>query len=893
MAIMCLIVLCAGVAGTIAVARGFDRAERETLAEHVSAADALVERTAENIAASARDYGFWTDTHRFVTGQYPEFPEDAIGDPGDTLGSLRIDALLLVDEDREILYQAVIADDTWRDAPADLATWAAEAEPPEVGTSVTAVTTIDGQPALAAVAGITNNEQTVDPVSVLVMARIIDDELLAALSKASPATLSLGSPEADTELRFVGRDKAMGGVDLRDLDGQTTATLLAALDRPVASAARRSIELLVLTLTAGLILAFGSFGFWLTTRVTKRIAVLDGLVDRRREGGEDSVSISGDDEIARLSDNVGELLNEVTALQHRRAEARLGTMIQSSSDIVVLCDASGTARYATPALQRTLGVDPATVAGRFVADVLNIADPESLPANLERLKVVPSGQTLTFAYDAHTVGGDLRHLEIVGMNHLTTPDVNALVLTVRDQTERRQFEEDLRVQAVTDGLTGLANRTLFRDRVKHALSRHQRHADASLAVLFLDLDDFKTINDSLGHAAGDAVLRRVAGALDGCLRSMDTAARLGGDEFACLIEDVTDPKDVTALIERIQATIGEPMELTDRVVTVEASIGVAYANSASSDADALLRNADTAMYIAKAGGKGRHEEFEPEMHAMAMRRLELKSAMAEALAREEFRLVYQPIIDLETGRGVGAEALLRWRHPAWGEIRPLEFIPLAEETGFIVPLGRWVLHEACRKAVAWQHDSDAPLSVSVNVSVRQLAEEGIVDDVAQALAASGLPPELLQLELTESLFILDQDAVASTLQELKQLGVMLAIDDFGTGHATLAYLRDFPIDVLKIDRSFVQAIEDGDTPNELIDGVLSLAESLGMSTLAEGIENAHERDNLRAAKCRLAQGYLFAHPLEVDEFDGWLLEQRGREVTAARTQAGSSQLAQP
>jgi EAL domain-containing protein (putative c-di-GMP-specific phosphodiesterase class I) len=336
----------------------------------------------------------------------------------------------------------------------------------------------------------------------------------------------------------------------------------------------------------------------------------------------------------------------------------------------------------------------------------------------------------------------------------------------------------------------------------------------------------------------------------------------------------------------------------DRIVTVEASVGVAFGDSASLDAETLLRNADTAMYMAKAGGKGRHEVFEPEMHTKVMRRLELKHAMADALERGEFRLAYQPIVGLEDGRTVAAEALLRWRHPVWGEVGPLEFIPLAEETGFIVPLGRWVLNEACRRAAGWQQDGEAPICVSVNLSVRQLAEKedkggGIVDDVAQALSSAGLSPDLLTLELTESMFIDDQVAVAHTLAELKQLGVRLAIDDFGTGHATLAYLRDFPIDVLKIDRSFVSAIDNPQARDEFIQGVLSLADSLTMITLAEGVETQYAREQLQRSNCLLGQGYLFARPLEDDLIDDWLREESRRAPASARADAGSSKPAHP
>ncbi|HVH84271.1 MAG TPA: EAL domain-containing protein, partial [Steroidobacteraceae bacterium] len=449
-------------------------------------------------------------------------------------------------------------------------------------------------------------------------------------------------------------------------------------------------------------------------------------------------------------------------------------------------------------------------------------------------------------------------VETVGSNLTQDPAVQGLALNFRDISERKALEEQLRQLAFHDPLTLLANRNLFRDRVQHALAIAQRGPNC-LAVMFLDLDNFKNINDSLGHDAGDRLLQAVAHRILQTTRTSDTVERLGGDEFAVLMEGVERSSEVGRVADALIAALNVPFQLDGREVRVGASVGVAI-SATEAGAEALLSNADIAMYHAKAGGKNRHVAFQPQMQALLHERLRLEADISRALANQEFFIEYQPIVDLSTRSLLGVEALVRWRHPEAGVLMPGRFIQVVEESGQIVKLGRWVLKQACRDLCLWRRSiaGGAGLRLAVNISGRHLQHGELVHDVAQALAESGLEPGNLVIQLTESTIMYNTDANLERFHHLKALGVRLAIDDFGTGYSSLSYLHRFPIDILKIDRSFVGSLTNSDNGPELARAVITLGETLGLETVAEGIELEPQVASLVALGCVAGQGFLFA-----------------------------------
>ena len=557
-----------------------------------------------------------------------------------------------------------------------------------------------------------------------------------------------------------------------------------------------------------------------------------------------------------------------------QSQRRFASLVKNSSDVVMVTEPDTTIRYASPSAHRVLGFEPDELEGRRFAELIA---PDDRTRALSFLTAMADGEAhvgLTEFRVRHRDGTDL-YVETLRTNLLKDPNVKGIVLNTRDISERKQFEEQLSHQAFHDQITGLANRALFQDRVSHALERQTRDG-SPVAVLFMDLDDFKTINDSLGHAAGDQLLVALAERLVGRLRTADTAARLGGDEFGVLLEDGGDDGLTAADVAgRILETLEEPFHLDGTEVYARASIGISVAepDDPVGSADELLRNADVAMYMAKEGGKARYQLFEPAMHDTALRRLELRAAMQRAIDHDEFRLFYQPVIELPTGKITGVEALIRWFDPEKGIVPPLDFIPLAEETGLIVPIGRWVLMEACSHAARLAEAFTAlDLHMAVNLSARQIARPEIVEEVREALSASGLDPSKLVLEITESVMIHDMDLAIGRLKELKTLGVQLAIDDFGTGYSSLNYVRRFPVDILKVDKSFIDGVTEGGESSALTAAVIELASILNLKPVAEGIERADQLEQLIAMKCDLGQGFLFAKPLPTDELEDLLTE---------------------
>ena len=555
----------------------------------------------------------------------------------------------------------------------------------------------------------------------------------------------------------------------------------------------------------------------------------------------------------------------------RESEEQTRLIIDSASQAYIAIDAQGLVIDWNAQAEVTFGWSRKEAMGEPLEDcIIPIAQRAAHRAGIARYLATGEGRLVGKRIEVTAVHKDghefLAELTIWPVGSGQDIHFSALV---HDITLRKELEKQLQHQAFHDSLTGLANRALFRDRVAHALARQARGRGA-LSVLFSDLDDFKTVNDSLGHEAGDQLLVAVAERLRAVMRPEDTTARFGGDEFAILLEE-TDRDGTRRAAERILEALRSPFEFHGRQVVMRLSIGAAITSDGTTEPDDLLRQADLAMYTAKTSGKGRFAFYEPHMHEAAVTRMELKGDLEQAIANQDFELHYQPIVDLRGGHVTGVEALVRWRHPERGLVLPTEFIPIAEETGLVVPLGRWVIGEACRQLATWNAEGRLAgarlqrLSMWVNVSARELQEPEFVQTVADALATSGIPPEHLTLEITESGLMADLDQSTATLHRLRALGARLAIDDFGTGYSSLSYLERLPVEVLKIDRSFTAAIGHGRDVPVLVRSIVKLGQTLHMEVLAEGIETTEQLTKLRAIDCRLGQGFHFSPALPADE----------------------------
>ncbi|MEU3841089.1 EAL domain-containing protein [Streptomyces sp. NPDC028635] len=560
----------------------------------------------------------------------------------------------------------------------------------------------------------------------------------------------------------------------------------------------------------------------------------------------------------------------------KESEAYFRTLVRNASDVILIVNEDGTVRYASPSARAVFGT----------AQLTGIPLPELL-APQERERVLRTLTTLRSpgrreVHDYWWTARDAARMEVEARcrDLRDDPTVGGLVVTLRDVTEQRQLEHELTQRAFHDSLTGLPNRTLLLERTERALLRSTRESTL-ICLLFIDLDDFKIVNDTLGHLVGDQLLTAVGERLSRTLRRSDTAARLGGDEFAVLMEDAKQPLDAELLAAQVIQRLGKPFQLSGESVSVSASVGVATARD-STKADELLALADLALYAAKAAGKRQWRRFQPQQRIRMVRRHDLQVRLDNAIAKHEFDLRYQPVVDIAAGEVVGFEALARWSRLGSAPVPPGQFIPLAEETGRISELGSWVLHNATADMARLQHRALRAPYLSVNVSARQWWDTGFLSEVCRAMDTAGLTPGTLQLELTESVLMQRTPQLDQVLRELKDLGVRIAVDDFGTGFSSLRYLRDFPIDVLKIDKSFIENISSDSRQMALVEGIVHLADKLGLQVIAEGIEEPEQRDLLAGIGCRFGQGYLFARPMTVDESEAVLRRHNGTRPGSPR-----------
>ncbi|WP_142214921.1 aminotransferase class I/II-fold pyridoxal phosphate-dependent enzyme [Streptomyces sp. SLBN-118] len=549
-------------------------------------------------------------------------------------------------------------------------------------------------------------------------------------------------------------------------------------------------------------------------------------------------------------------------VNRRNSEAYFRTLVHNASDVILILDDDNTIKYASPSAEGMFRRSP--LYGVRLGDLVADQDSERAMESLARMRTEDDLDSRD-DWQVLQQGGALIDVEVRCSNLRHDQTVHGLVLTLRDVTEQRKLEQELTYRAFHDSLTGLPNRVLLLERIERALLRGRR-ASTLTCVLFVDLDEFKMVNDTRGHPVGDELLVAVARRLTGTLRVSDTAARLGGDEFAVLMEGAKEPAAAEVLAGQIIQSLSQPFRLSSGMVSISASVGISSAQD-SSNAEELLAHADLALYAAKTAGKRQWRSYQAQLNAGMLERHELQASLESAIAAEAFHVRYQPIVEIATGEVAGFEALVRWPQDRRGLVPPDQFIALAEETGHIMPLGGWVLEHAAAHVARWQRvvPRPEPLNLNVNVSARQFRDPGFLDQVRRVLDTSGLASGSLVLELTETVLMNRDDQIRSVMRTLKELGVGMAIDDFGTGFSSLSYLREFPIDVLKVDKSFIDDISVDEQQVALVEGIVRIADTLGLQVIAEGIEEVEQRDRLAAIGCRFGQGYLFARPMTADQ----------------------------
>jgi len=556
----------------------------------------------------------------------------------------------------------------------------------------------------------------------------------------------------------------------------------------------------------------------------------------------------------------------------RDNERRFRSLIEHSYDITTVVDLQGTIVYESPSIERLLGHTPGDLIGKKLQQHIHPDDVDAVLATLSR----PSTEGIpSVEFRFQDRAGAWRSLEATVNHLLDNPDIGGIVLNCRDITARKQDEATIRHLAYFDALTRLPNRMLFNDRLAQALAHSRRRGARGLAIMFLDLDRFKTINDTLGHGAGDELLRSAAERLSKSVREEDTVARLGGDEFLFLLPDVDNVEDSARIAQKTLDLFGAPFNVMDHELHITTSIGVSMFPLDGADGETLIRNADTALYRAKEQGGGRYQLYAPAMNALAFKRLVLENSLRRAVDRNELTLRYQPLVSLKSGDTVGVEALVRWQHPELGLISPAEFIPMAEETGLIVSLTRSVLRIACGQMKEWQRLGIAPETVSVNVSAVRFNECNLPSMIAEVLESCGLDGRHLCVELTESVMMENAEATINTLEQLKKLGIKISIDDFGTGYSSLSYLKRLPIDTLKIDQSFVRSIPTDSEDEAISILIINMAHNLELSVVAEGVETEEQKSFLESKNCDVIQGYLISKPLPLAEITDFLEKGRG------------------
>jgi diguanylate cyclase (GGDEF)-like protein/PAS domain S-box-containing protein len=856
----------------------FAKLEEREARQHLERARAALDDDLDSLSALSFEYAAWTLTWDYMRTRDRSFVDSELPRPGST--RMRLHVVALFDESWVLAHGHWMTEAEGSQTPLDEAAAAdlarglkAAAARGRTAMRGRGIVRVGGRPLLVGFWPILHTGGGGPSRGLLALGRYLDEVQVASLSdrtrlelRVEPAPPVLDSVEPTVVV--ISDQRLRMQTLVTDLQGNPSVLLQVVIPRSIHAQGRTTLFYLLVSLIASAI-AFSAVTLLLVERtVLARLAALErGVAEiAALPQAEARVAVSGQDELSRLASAVNTMLKSLEGSQAslRRSEERYDHAVRAANDGIWDWNLETGDVFFSPRWKEMLGLEGeslAPVPGTWL-DRVHPDDASELKGRLDELRHGTAGH-LEHEHRVKHGDGGYRYMlcRAVSVSGAEGP-VGRLVGSLTDISDRKSAEARLVREALYDNLTGLPNRTLLMDRLAQSLAAFRREPERPPAVLFVDLDRFKVVNDSLGHKAGDELLQEASRRLRACARPADTVARLGGDEFVMLVERIRNPTDAVHVAERVQADLLRPVRVAGQDVFVSASIGIGIAERGGGrepTPESLLSDADLAMYRAKTQGRSRHQLFEPEMHARAMSQLELESGLRRALEREEFRLVYQPIVELRDGRLVGFEALIRWERPGHGLVSPAEFVPQIEENGQIVPVGRWVLRTACREAARWPRPPAGP-RVSVNVSGRQLLEPTLVADVEQALLDSGLPADSLVLEITETVFFQGGDRARPVLNALRRLGVGLAMDDFGTGYSSLSFLRLYPIDRLKIDRSFVWEMADDERTRRVVAAVIRLAGALGMDAVAEGVETEGQRRALVQMGCRLGQGFFFARP---------------------------------
>jgi|GEM_PF-1383063 len=896
--------------GNILVESRFRGLEEREVKRNIDRASSVLRRESAGIGALAKNWAAWNEAYDFMANQKSSFWNENMKE-GSLVGN-DLDFISYVDLKGNTVRSRSLR--RWAGYPAldpkSVAHTIGVDHPwdPILGhmSLISGIVAYHGKYLFVAAYPVSRTDFSGVPRGWGVVARYLTTETLLKLNERAKVQASVG-PIASSYVNW-DRQSLAKAYDIKPIDNRIIEVEIPVLDpvgKPVAMLTLfeprevyqegRELVFLVACLVAvsGLFVTIFIFGL-VDSIAISRVTRLSKEVEEVSETAAGGLSHYGNDELGVLGDNIVSMLERI---RESRLELELGHQELAAMNEtleVMVCQRTAELESKTNILEHALtGIAQIDARGRLVAP--NTAFAMMFGCHVDELTgkawkhfVSLEDQALAKMAFREAICHGRSDLEISGVRPNGDRFQGQVVLVaahdhrgqlcvhcfLKDISDQKDLEARIRHQAFHDALTGLPNRLLFLDRVHQSLRRMKR-SQKGMAIMFIDLDNFKYVNDSLGHDEGDQLLKTAAQRLEEVLREEDTVARLGGDEFTVLLEGLHDSVAAMDLAERIVANLQRPMTTGSRELFITTSVGVVYNEEPTATADELLRDADTAMYQAKGAGKNRVAIFSPEMNRRMVERMELESALRRAVEDEKFSVVYQPIVDIKTSAPTGAEALIRWNDPKWGPIPPVKFIPIAEETGLIEPIGRFVLLEACKQARIWldRLGPDAVFTMSVNVSVKQFQRAGFTQFVVETLRATGLAPENLKLEITESVMLEDSETIIERLHELKALGVKLALDDFGTGYSSLSYLRRLPVDTVKIDRSFMSVLGIEEQPTAIVRAIVTLCTALSLNVTGEGIETPHQLAEIEKIGCQMAQGYHFSPPVSPEDFEV-LLDQR-------------------